>query len=101
MVWMSIDILEKVREKLQMNAGKILITGATGDTGGHAIEQLLQKSHEVRALVPSIDDRSRGLEDKGVEVGAADYLDPGAMRTAGERSEEGRGGEEGRSRGAP
>ena len=65
-----------------MNAGKILITGATGDTGGYAIEQLLQKGHEVRALVHRIDDRSRRLEDKGVEVVAGDYLDLGAMRTA-------------------
>jgi len=26
-----------------MSTGKILITGATGDTGGYMIEQLLQK----------------------------------------------------------
>src|SRR6266436_2934725 len=79
MIWMSIDIL---MEKLQMNAGKILITGATGDTGGYAIEQLLQKGHEVRALVHRIDDRSGRFDDKGVEVVAGDYLDLGAMRTA-------------------
>jgi NAD(P)H dehydrogenase (quinone) len=65
-----------------MNTGKILITGATGDTGGYAIEQLLQKGHEVRALVHRIDDRSRRFDDKGVEVVAGDYLDLGAMRTA-------------------
>ncbi len=65
-----------------MNAGKILITGATGDTGGYAIEQLLQKGHEVRALVHRIDDRSGRFDDKGVEVVAGDYLDLGAMRTA-------------------
>src|SRR6516165_1511877 len=79
---MSIDILTDIREKLQMNAGKILITGATGDTGGYAIEQLLQKGHEVRALVHHIDDRSKRFDDKGVEVVAGDYLDLGAMRTA-------------------
>jgi nucleoside-diphosphate-sugar epimerase len=49
-----------------MNTGKILITGATGDTGGYAIEQLLQKGHEVRALVHRIDDRSKRLEDRRV-----------------------------------
>ena len=65
-----------------MSTGKVLITGATGDTGGYAIEQLLQKGHEVRALVHRIDDRSRRLEDKGVEVVSSDYLDLGAMRTA-------------------
>jgi uncharacterized protein YbjT (DUF2867 family) len=65
-----------------MNTGKILITGATGDTGGYAIEQLLHKDHHVRALVHRIDDRSQRLEDKGVEVVAGDYLDLDAMRAA-------------------
>src|SRR5260370_37249133 len=61
---------------------KTLITGATSDTGGYAIEQLLQKGQEVRALVHRIDDRSQRLEDKGVEVVAGDYLDLDAMRAA-------------------
>jgi NAD(P)H dehydrogenase (quinone) len=65
-----------------MSTGKILITGPTGDTGGYAIEQLLQKVHQVRALVHRIDDRSKRLEDKGVEVVAGDYLDLDAMRAA-------------------
>ena len=65
-----------------MSTGKILITGATGDTGGHAIEQLLQKGHQVRALVHRIDDRSKRLGDKGVEAVAGDYLDLDAMRAA-------------------
>ena len=65
-----------------MNTAKILITGATGDTGGYAIEQLLHKGHQVRALVHRLDDRSQRLEDKGVEVVAGDYLDLGAMRAA-------------------
>jgi NAD(P)H dehydrogenase (quinone) len=65
-----------------MSTEKIPITGATGDTGGYAIEQLLQKGHQVRALVHRIDDRSQRLEDKGVEVVAGDYLDLDAMRAA-------------------
>jgi NAD(P)H dehydrogenase (quinone) len=65
-----------------MNTGKILITGATGDTGGYAIEQLLQKGHPVRALVHRLDDRSKRLADKGVEVVAGDYLDLDATRAA-------------------
>src|SRR6516162_6714317 len=64
-----------------MNTSKILITGATGDTGGYAIEQLLQNGRQVRALVHRIDDRSKRLEDKGVQVAAGDYLDLDAMRT--------------------
>jgi hypothetical protein len=80
--WMSGDILSHLQGDCQMSSGKILITGATGDTGGYAIEQLLQKGHEVRALVHRPDDRSKRLEDNGVEVVAGDYLDLDAMRTA-------------------
>ena len=65
-----------------MNTGAILICGATGDTGGYAIDQLLQNGRQVRALVHRIDDRSKRLEDKGVEVAAGNYLDLDAMRTA-------------------
>src|SRR5260370_16852139 len=65
-----------------MNTAKILITGSTGDTVGYAIEQLLHKGHQVRALVHRIDDRSQRLQDKGVEVVAGDYLDLDAMRAA-------------------
>jgi len=65
-----------------MNTATILITGATGDTGGYAIEQLLQKGHQVRALVHRLDDRSKRLTDKGAEVVAGDYLDLDAMRAA-------------------
>src|SRR5258708_2418750 len=65
-----------------MSTGKILITGATGDTGGYAIEQLLHKGHRVRALVHRRDDRSQRLKDKGVEVVAGDFLDLDAMRAA-------------------
>src|SRR6201984_195641 len=79
---MSIDILDDTHGDFQMDTGKILITGATGDTGGYAIEQLLQRGHPVRALVHRIDDRSQRLQDKGVEVVAGDYLDLDAMRAA-------------------
>jgi NAD(P)H dehydrogenase (quinone) len=65
-----------------MSTGKILITGATGHTGGHAIDELLRKGHQVRALLHGLDDRSKGLEDKGVEVVVGDYLDLDAMRAA-------------------
>jgi NAD(P)H dehydrogenase (quinone) len=65
-----------------MSTGKILITGATGDTGGYAIEQLLQRGHQVRALVHRLDDRSKRLEDRGVEVVPGDYLDLDATRAA-------------------
>ena len=65
-----------------MNTGTILIGGATGDTGGYAIDQLMQNGRQVRALVHRIDDRSKRLEERGVEVVAGDYLDLDAMRAA-------------------
>src|SRR5262245_62121794 len=65
-----------------MRTGKILITGATGYTGGHAIEQLLHKAQQARALVHGIEDRSKRLQDKGVEVVAGDFLDLDAIRAA-------------------
>jgi NAD(P)H dehydrogenase (quinone) len=79
---MPFDILNRFHGDGQMSTGKILITGATGDTGGYAIEQLLEKGYQVRALVHRVDDRSKRLEDKGVEVVAGDYLDLDAMRAA-------------------
>src|SRR6516164_8818530 len=65
-----------------MDTSKILITGATGDTGGYAIEQLLQKARQVRALVHRRDHRSKRLGERGVEVVAGDFLDLDAMRAA-------------------
>src|SRR5260370_1406807 len=37
---------------------KFLVTGATGDTGGYTVEQLLERGHAVRALAHREDDRS-------------------------------------------
>jgi len=58
-----------------MNAGKILITGATGDTGGYAIEHCCRKATRSGPSSTAIDDRSRRFDDQGVEVVAGDYLD--------------------------
>jgi len=54
---------------------KVLITGATGVTGKHAIARLLELNIPVRALVHSIDERSAALEAQGVEVVAGDLSD--------------------------
>jgi len=47
---------------------KVLITGATGVTGTHAIAKLVEMNIPVRALVHRIDARSKALEAQGVEV---------------------------------
>ena len=47
---------------------KFLVTGATGDTGGYTVKQLLERGHAVRALAHREDDRSKRLGKMGAEV---------------------------------
>lgn len=54
---------------------KILITGATGKTGGQAIKDLLKRNIPVRALVHKIDDRSEKLRAQRVEIVVGDLSD--------------------------
>jgi NAD(P)H dehydrogenase (quinone) len=65
-----------------MITGKVLVTGATGDTGRATIDELLARGHEVRALAHGRDDRSKMLQDRGVEVVYGDLLDFGQVRAA-------------------
>lgn len=65
-----------------MFQGKVLVTGATGDTGRAAIDELLARGANVRALAHNQDDRSKKLEDRGVEVVYGDLLDFGQVRAA-------------------
>ncbi|PSL23360.1 NmrA family NAD(P)-binding protein [Chitinophaga ginsengisoli] len=53
---------------------KILVTGATGKSGGVAIEELLKMGIPVRALVHSVDERSEKLAAQGVEIFVGDLL---------------------------
>jgi uncharacterized protein YbjT (DUF2867 family) len=54
---------------------KVLITGATGATGGSAIVDLLRRKIPVRALVHRIDERSEKLAAQGVEIAKGDFSD--------------------------
>lgn len=54
---------------------KVLVTGATGNTGGHAVKHLLEKNVPVRALVHKHDGRSKVLSEMGVEVVQGDLSD--------------------------
>ena len=64
---------------------KVLVTGATGFTGGHLATHLIDHGHEVRALVRS---RSRErferspLPRKGVIASDGDLMDAGSVRRA-------------------
>ena len=51
-----------------MTQNRFLVTGATGDTGGYTVEQLLERGHAVRALAHREDDRSKRLQELGAEV---------------------------------
>ena len=61
---------------------KVLITGATGPTGQNAIIHLLSNRIPVRALVHSIDDRSKALESAGAEVVVGDLSNFNSVRSA-------------------
>lgn len=61
---------------------KVLVTGATGNTGGYAIKYLLEKRVPVRALVHQIDKRSDALAALGVEVVTGDLSDLASVTSA-------------------
>ena len=61
---------------------QILITGATGTTSQYAIQHLVEKGIKVRAMVRTIDDRSKKLEDMGVEIVQGDFLNLDSLRIA-------------------
>jgi NAD(P)H dehydrogenase (quinone) len=65
-----------------MIQGKVLVTGATGDTGRATVDELLARGHKVRALAHGQDDRSKRLHERGVEVVYGDLLDFGQVRAA-------------------
>ena len=58
-----------------MSAKKILVTGATGETGRYTVQRLLEKGHAVRALVHREDARSEALRNAGAEVVVGDLLE--------------------------
>src|ERR1700675_2994626 len=65
-----------------MIQGKVLVTGATGDTGRATVEELLARGHRIRALAHGQDERSKKLQERGVEVVYGDLLDFGQVRAA-------------------
>lgn len=57
-----------------MQQRKILVTGATGKTGVHTVDNLLKAGHAVRAMVHKEDARSESLRASGAEVVVGDLL---------------------------
>jgi uncharacterized protein YbjT (DUF2867 family) len=65
-----------------MNEAEILVSGATGRTGGAAIDELLKMGKRVRAYVRSDDERAAVLRERGVEIAIGDFTDVDAIRAA-------------------
>ena len=61
---------------------RILVTGATGETGRYATDLLISQGFEIRALVHKVDERSEKLRARGAEVNVGDLLDFEAVRHA-------------------
>lgn len=61
---------------------KVLITGATGDTGRAAVRESLALGLDVRAMVHSLDSRSETLRVLGAKVLVGDLLDINTIRAA-------------------
>jgi nucleoside-diphosphate-sugar epimerase len=60
---------------------RVLVTGATGFVGGHLVPALIERDHEVLALVRPDRDAS-ALEALGARVIRGDVTDPVAVETA-------------------
>lgn len=59
----------------------IVVTGATGKLGGHAVAQLSARGERVVAAARQVE-KAQSLADKGVEVRFADYDEPESLEIA-------------------
>ena len=65
-----------------MSKSLILVTGATGKTGGAVVRQLLGLGYPVRATVRTRDGRAESLEALGAQVIVTDFHDLSSMQVA-------------------
>jgi dihydroflavonol-4-reductase len=65
-----------------VSVGKVLVTGATGFTGGALARRLASEGTPVRALVRGGAARARPLAELGIEIAAGDLADPASLREA-------------------
>lgn len=65
-----------------MSEAEILVSGATGRTGGAAIDTLLKLGKSVRAYVRSDDERAAALRQRGVDIAVGDFTDIDDIRAA-------------------
>ncbi len=65
-----------------MSEANILVSGATGRTGGAAIDELLKMDKRVRAYVRSDNERAAALRKRGVDIAIGDFTDIDDIRAA-------------------
>ena len=65
-----------------MSEAEILVSGATGRTGGAAIDELLKMGKRVRAYVRSDGEKAAALRARGVEIAVGDFTDIDDIRAA-------------------
>ena len=58
-----------------MSKPRIMVTGATGKTGGVVVAELLRAGYPVRAMVHREDGRSEQLRKQGADIAVADMSD--------------------------
>jgi NAD(P)H dehydrogenase (quinone) len=67
---------------MKMGDADILVSGATGRTGGAAIDELLRMGKNVRAYVRTDDGRAAALRRRGVDIAIGDFTDIEDIRAA-------------------
>ncbi len=65
-----------------MSEAEILVSGATGRTGGAAVDELLKMGKRVRAYVRKDSEKAAGLRARGVDIAFGDFTDIDAIRAA-------------------
>jgi NAD(P)H dehydrogenase (quinone) len=65
-----------------MSEADIFVGGATGRTGGAAIDELLKLGKRVRAYVRSDDGRAAALRKRGVDIAVGDFTGMDDIRAA-------------------
>jgi uncharacterized protein YbjT (DUF2867 family) len=65
-----------------MGKAEILVSGATGRTGGAAIDELLKLGKQVRAYVRQDDARANALRASGVDIAVGDFTGLDDIRAA-------------------
>src|SRR6266550_2069951 len=69
-------------QRRTMTGQPVLVTGATGATGGYTIHALTEFDVSIRAMVRKDDHRAARLRAAGVEVVLGDLLDLDSVRAA-------------------